>query len=149
MTRSCRAFDRSPIDPSRVRHIDGSFAFLPHRFLRNGFWACLDHHEILLYVLLVLVADRHGMSFYSDDRIASILRIFLDQFLCARAGLLRKNLIAYDPFGPRYQILSLPVNAVPASTLPNSAPDPAPTGRPAHVSHIIRDYLARLDDPKP
>ncbi len=82
------AFDRTPLRPDRVRRIDGSFAHLPHRFLREGFWATLTHEEMLAYVLLVLVADRQGMSFYRDDRLAAILRLVLDDFLAARAGLL-------------------------------------------------------------
>jgi len=35
--------------PNRIRKIAGCFAFIEHRFLREGFWASLDHHELLLY----------------------------------------------------------------------------------------------------
>lgn len=147
MTRRRPDFDRSPLCPDRIRRIDGSFAFLPHRFLRDGFWASLDHRELLLYVLLALVADRQGMSFYFDDRLAAILRLVLDDFLAARAGLLRKDLLAYDPVGPRYQLLALPPRPVIASR-----PQPAPaapsqvSAGPAPIGNLIRDWLAAHAD---
>lgn len=140
-------FDRTPIRSERVRKIDGSFAFLPHRFLREGFWASLSNHELRLYVLLVIVADRNGMSFYYDDRLAGILRLVLDDLLAARAGLIRKDLIAHDPVGPRTQVLSLPRRPATVAPRPTSRPQqplahPAP---PAQVRHMIRDILARFD----
>jgi hypothetical protein len=58
--------EKSPLCPQRVRKITGSFAFLEHRFVRDGFWTSLTHHELLLYVFLVLVADRNGLSYYTQ-----------------------------------------------------------------------------------
>jgi len=55
--------ERLPICPERVRKIAGSFAFIEHRFLRDGFLQSLTHHEILLYLFLVLVGDRIGLYF--------------------------------------------------------------------------------------
>ena len=49
--------------PERVRTINGSFGFLEHRFLRDGFWEMLGHHALLFYVFLVLVGDRKGLSY--------------------------------------------------------------------------------------
>jgi hypothetical protein len=49
--------EKKPIIPNRVRRIGGNFAFIEHRFLRGGFWTALSHHELLLYLFLVLVAD--------------------------------------------------------------------------------------------
>jgi hypothetical protein len=139
-------FDRTPLRPERVPRIDGSFAAVPHRFLRDGFWAALEHHELLLYFLLALVADRQGMSFYRDDRLAGILRFVLEDFLSARAGLLRKDLIAHD--GARHQLLSLPPMPVLAASKPPAAAALAPPVAPSHVRHALRDFLARLDEPR-
>jgi len=144
MPRDRPCFDRAPIRPERVPRIDGSFAAIPHRFLRDGFWASLEHHETLLYFLLALVADRQGMSFYRDDRLAGILRFTLDDFLSARAGLLRKDLIAHD--GVRHQLLSLPRSPV-LATAHAVAAAPAPPVAPSHVHHALHDFLARLDEP--
>jgi len=98
---------RTPIVPQRVRSIGGqSFAFLPHRFLREGFFASLAPDERRLYLLLVLAADRHGLSFYHYDSICSLLELPLETYLRARNALIDKDLIAFD--GSRFQVLSLP-----------------------------------------
>ena len=46
--------EKNPLQPNRVRKISGSFAFIEHRFLQAGFWNALSHHELLLYLLLVM-----------------------------------------------------------------------------------------------
>jgi len=94
------------INPQRVRCIEGGFSFIPHRFLTDGFLASLEQKEILLYFFLVLVSDRYGLSFYSDDAIRSSLKLSLDDYLEARFGLLEKDLIDFD--GTMYQVLHLP-----------------------------------------
>ena len=90
----------------RVRKISGSFAFVEHRFLQNGFLQTLNQHEILLYFFLVLVADRNGLSFYSYDKICTLLTITLDEYIRARDSLIDKDLLAFD--GQFFQVLSLP-----------------------------------------
>jgi len=98
---------RTPIVPQRVRSIGGhSFAFLPHRFLREGFFASLTPDQQRLYLLLVLAADRNGLSFYHYDSICSLLEIPLESYVRARNALIDKDLIAFD--GTRFQVLSLP-----------------------------------------
>ncbi len=92
--------------PDRIRKISGSFAFIEHRFLRDGFFASLDHHELLLYLFLVIVGDRNGMSFYSYDKICTLLRVSVDEYILARNSLIENDLIAFD--GKFFQVLSLP-----------------------------------------
>ena len=98
--------EKKPIVGNRIRKITSSYAFIEHTFLRNGFWASLAHHELLLYLFLVMVSDREGLSYHGYDRICSVLRITVDQYICARDGLINKNLIAFD--GQLFQVLSLP-----------------------------------------
>lgn len=97
---------KKPLVPERVRSIQGSFAYIEHRFIRDGFLGALSHHELLLYFFLVLVSDRHGLSFYAYDKICSLLQIDLDDYLEARNRLIQKDLIAFD--GRFFQVLSLP-----------------------------------------
>ena len=92
--------------PERIRQIKGSFGFIPHRFLADGFFAALTQHELLLYLFLIVAADRYGLSFYSYDSICSLLGLTVDQYMKARDGLIRKDLIAFD--GRIFQVLSLP-----------------------------------------
>ena len=92
--------------PERIRQIEGSFGFIPHRFLTDGFLAALSQHELLLYLFLIMAADRYGLSFYSYNSICSLLGLTVDQYLKARDGLIKKDLIAFD--GTIFQVLSLP-----------------------------------------
>ena len=92
----------------RIRRIDGGFSFIPHRFLTDGFLKVLSQQELLLYIFLVLAADRYGLSFYSYDRICSFLHMTLEQYTSARDGLIEKDLIAFD--GNLFQVLSLPTS---------------------------------------
>ena len=92
----------------RIRRIDGGFSFIPHRFLTDGFLKALSQQELLLYIFLVLAADRYGLSFYSYDRICSSLRMSLEKYTAARDGLIEKDLIAFD--GTLFQVLSLPAS---------------------------------------
>jgi hypothetical protein len=97
----------------RIRRIDGSFSFIPHRFLTGGFLAALSQSELLLYIFLVLAADRYGLSYYSYERICSLLHISLEQYISARDGLMKKDLLAFD--GTIYQVLQLPQEPLPTS----------------------------------
>ena len=92
--------------PERIRQIEGSFGFIPHRFLTDGFLAALSQHELLLYLFLIVAADRYGLSFYSCNSICSQLTLTVNQYLKARDGLVDKDLIAFD--GTIFQVLSLP-----------------------------------------
>lgn len=94
------------VDPDRIRRINGSFAFIEHRFLRDGFFESLTPNELLLYLFLTLVANKDGISWYPYDKICGILKWILDEYLDARNGLICKNLIAFD--GHVFQVLDLP-----------------------------------------
>ena len=63
------------LNSKRVRHISGGFSFVPHRFVLDGFLAALGQKELLLYLFLVLVSDRNGLSFYSYDTICTLLEL--------------------------------------------------------------------------
>jgi len=94
------------LNPDRIRRIDGGFSFIPHRFLCDGFLASLTQKEFLLYLFLILASDRHGLSFYSYDAICTLLQFNLDQYIAARDGLIKKDLLAFD--GTIFQVLELP-----------------------------------------
>lgn len=100
--------------PQRIRKITGSFAFIEHRFLQRGYWDRLGHHELLLYVFLVLAADRRGLSYYSYDRILSLLKLSVDEYIVSRDRLIDADLIAFN--GQLFQVLSLPEQLPPVSS---------------------------------
>jgi hypothetical protein len=103
-------WERKILDPTRVRKIQGSFSWIDHRLITGGFLYDLSSIEILLYLFLVAVSDRNGLSFYHQDKIASVLKIDLVSLGKAREGLVQRSLLAYEP--PLYQILSLPARPV-------------------------------------
>ena len=104
------------LDHQRIRHIDGGFAFIPHRFLTDGFLSVLAPSQQQLYFFLVLAADRHGLSFYSYDSICNLLQMSVDQYIEARDDLIKKDLIAFN--GSIFQVLDLP-KTKPQKTTPS------------------------------
>jgi hypothetical protein len=98
------------LNPDRIRHINGGFSFIPHRFLTDGFLKRLNPSELLLYIFLILAADRYGLSYYSYDRICSLLHMTGQQYIEARDGLIKKDLIAFD--GTLFQVLELPATPI-------------------------------------
>jgi hypothetical protein len=103
------------LNPQRVRQINGGFSFVPHRFVLDGFLAALEQKELLLYLFLVVVSDRNGLSFYSYDSICTLLELNLDEYIAARDSLIKKDLLAFD--GTLFQVLELPQKPLPGSTV--------------------------------
>jgi hypothetical protein len=136
--------EKSSLCPERVRKITGSFAFLDHRFLRDGFWTSLTHHELLLYVFLVLVADRNGLSYYSFDKICALLQVSLDDYLVARNALIHKDLMAFD--GHLFLVLSLPPHPVLQPARPLHRTQDMAQADPATIRQIIRNSLGATHD---
>lgn len=132
---------RAPIVPDRVRRTDGGFAFVPNRFLHDGFFASLTHVERSLYLFLVLAADRNGVSFYSYDRICATLEVTLDDYVAARNALVDMDLVAFD--GTRFQVLSLPPRPRLRARPPLTTQDDFEGDDPATIRQCIRDSLTR------
>lgn len=132
--------ERKPIKPDRLRRIsDGSFGFVPHRFLRDGFFANLTPDQLALYIFLVLVADRNGVSYYAYDRICSVLELQLDDYITARNVLIDMDLIAFD--GTRFQVLSLPSKPVQRPSKPLQTEADRQEHDPATVRQLILESL--------
>lgn len=124
------------INPLRLRTHESSFAYIPHRFLRGGFWQTCSIEELCLYMLLILVADRRGMSFYSPEKLSLLCRMEtgeLQEHLCSLSA---KDLIArQDIF---VQVLSLP-----DQPLQQKEPPPAArTSGPVSVAKALKNYLS-------
>jgi len=92
------------LNPHRIRRINGSFAFIEHRF--RDWIKHLTPEELLLYLFLVLAADEQGLSYYSKETIASRLKLSPDQYGQALNGLINRDLVVFQE--PFFQVLSLP-----------------------------------------
>jgi hypothetical protein len=143
-----------PPRPDRRRSIRGSFSWIDHRFLREGFDQGLTRLEKLLYFVLVAVSNQDGVSFYSDARLAELLDIrFPHELEGARQELVARDLIAYE--SGIYQVLDLPADSPRKGrdTSPTSAPlpgHPLPSrpSLPRVRKNALRDAAADLESVK-
>jgi hypothetical protein len=125
-----------PILPRRVRRIGGSFAFMEHRLLQEGFLQLLTHHEFILYTFLLLVADRNGLSYYGYDKICMLLRLTVDEYILARNRLIELDLIAFD--GQLFQVLSLPESLPPNAARPLTTSEDMHQWDPATIQQMLK-----------
>jgi len=85
------------------------WSWVDRRFLReHGDY--LSREAVLLYLFFAAVADRHGLSFYSDHTLTSRLRLSQPVLEQAREELLARDLISHHL--PLVQVLSLPTPGV-------------------------------------
>src|SRR5258708_39775551 len=96
--------------PQRLRKPPATgWSWVDRRFLREQ-GDYLSSEAMLLYWFLAAVADRHGLSFYSDTTLTSRLRLAQPVLEQARQELLDRDLIAHQL--PLVQVLSLPAPGV-------------------------------------
>ena len=91
--------------PARLRRPPKTgWSWVDRRFVREH-TAHLSREAVLLYFFLAAVADKHGLSFYGDGTLATLLRMTLPALIQARDELLDRDLIAHEA---RFtQVLSL------------------------------------------
>lgn len=126
---------------NRIRVIQRGFSFIPHRFLRDGFFITLNRDELVVYFLLILVGDREGISYYSQDRLCSLLKMPFEDFIQARNGLIEKDLIAFDGF--IFQVLSLPCQPVIPAHKPLVTPEDFERKDPLTIRQKIGTSLSK------
>jgi hypothetical protein len=134
--------EKQAILSDRIRKINGTFAWIGHQFLRQGFWNSLTHHELLLYLFLVIVGDRCGLSYYSFDKICTLLSISTDDYIDARNALIDKNLIAFN--GHLFQVLSLPEKVISRPRPPIRSPKKKFEQGPESMGQILMRQFAPL-----
>jgi hypothetical protein len=135
---------KRPLCPERVCKMTGSFAFLAHRCVRDGFWSSRSQPALLLSVLLVVVAERHGLSYDSFETICGLVQRSLDADLMARHALIQQELIAFA--GPLFQVLSLPPQPVLQPARPLHRAQHMAQADPATLRRLSRDSLGANDD---
>ena len=147
MTRPQRRIHQPPLVVERVRSIGNrGFAFVPNRFLLDGFVAALGSDELLLYFFLVLAADRRGISFYHYDTLCSLLGMPRERYVHARNGLVDKDLVAFD--GTHFQVLELPAQP-PRTPSPLRTREQFELNDPATVRGLLEESLRNAGDNQP
>jgi hypothetical protein len=98
--------EKQVLVPDRVRRLPtNDWSWVDRRFLRE-FSSKLSGDAVFLYLFLAAVADKNGLSYYSDNALALRLRTTEGVINKAREDLLNFDLIAYR--APLAQVLSLP-----------------------------------------
>ena len=132
-----------PPRPDRLRLIEGSFSWIDHRFLRQGFDRGLERLEKLFYFVLIALSNRDGVSFYSEERLSQILQVrYPDELRGARQQLVAQDLIAFE--SGIYQVLRLSAKPpppghyqLPSTTHKRVDQIPAPTRQACAASHPV------------
>ena len=96
---------KHPLKSDRIRRPPKEgWSWIDRRFIRDKIFL-LDRDTILLYFFLAAVADKHGLSYWSDASITEFLHIAEASLAHAREELEFQDLIAYER--PIYQVLSM------------------------------------------
>lgn len=130
------------IIPSRRRTSEGSFAYIPHRFLRAGFWQSCTPQELCLYVLLVMVSNKEGVSYYGHRKLGALCKLDEEALQRAIKGLEQKDLIARR--GPYVQVLFLPPAPLVQRQRLRQA-EQERVGGTLPVREALRAFIARLE----
>ncbi len=93
------------ICPERLREIPQHFSWLDHKLVKNRALKRCSAEASCLYLFLVCVGDKLGMSYYSDKAIK--LQVNVENLEKARKELFAADLLAYTR--PFYQVLSLEI----------------------------------------
>jgi hypothetical protein len=105
----------------RLRRVPGQFSWLDQRLVSEGHCERCDAPALALYLVLVTVADAHGLSYYGEATLARLLSMPAARLQQARLDLIRLELIAYER--PLYQVLSLEPPRAPREHAPLSTED--------------------------
>lgn len=93
------------LNVQHLRRMPEGFGWIDHRLVREGHLQRANAPAWALYLILVTVGDEHGLSYYSDQSLARLLSLGVDEVAAARRQLVRADLLAYE--APLYQVLAL------------------------------------------
>lgn len=97
--------EKLPVVSSRIRRIPEGFGWVDHRFVQQGHLRGSSTDAMALYLVLITVADRDGLSYYGDSLLCAMLG-----WSRGRLDKARKNLVESDLLGwsePIYQVLEI------------------------------------------
>jgi hypothetical protein len=130
----------------RLRRVPTQFSWIDHRLVRDKHICRCSVQALALYLFLVTVCDGEGLSYYSDDTLARLLRLDHTALARARQELIAARLIAYQ--SPLYQVLALdppgppPVQSQSGRQQAPATPRPEPD-QPLNIGQILRGMMER------
>jgi hypothetical protein len=117
--------------PERPRKVPAQFSWLDQRLVRYRYIERCDVAAWALYLVLVIVADAEGLSYYSDATLSRMLGLEPLGLSAARTQLCQAGLVVYQP--PLYQVLGL-----------EDTPSPPPATSRSGQSRSLKDILAQV-----
>lgn len=96
---------KRPVFPGRVRRVPAGFGWVDHRLVSDRLITGRSHASLALYLFLVTVADREGLSYWSAGSVCRVLCMDSVQIKEAADELEVAGLAAYEP--PIWQVLGL------------------------------------------
>lgn len=132
------------VDLSRVRRPSRRFGWIDHRIVADGHLVALDPVETAVYLVLCVVADRHGVSWHTAGTLAAWVKVPPWRVREAVESLARRNLVAVADRYAQVLDLDLLVPApAPPTQMPAAGTNPTPVGGVPPVEPA-RDRLAQV-----
>lgn len=117
--------------PERLRKVPAQFSWLDQRLVRYRYIERCEVAAWALYLVLAIVADAEGLSYYSDATLSRMLRLEPLGLSAARTALCQAGLLAYQ--SPLYQVLGL-----------EALVSPQPSSSRSGQSRSLKDILAQV-----
>lgn len=93
------------LDSTRERRPTAGFGWVDHRVVRGGHLATLSQSAVAVYLVLCVVADRKGISYYSPTKLGELVKHSAPRVEAALEELAERGLIARE--GRFMQVLPL------------------------------------------
>ena len=94
------------LDATRLRgRPPRPFCWVDPRLIKDSHIHACQPQDLALYLILLIVGNQHGISYYGEASLCRLLKIETYQLCHARRNLVETGLIAYDK--PYYQVLDL------------------------------------------
>lgn len=135
------------VDLAFVRRPRGGFGWVDHRIVSEGHLERLGRTETALYLVLCVVADRHGLSWYHPRRLARLIKAEPQAVESALISLASRGLVGLD--GRYVQVLDLPEKPGDSRVLTERSPGlvvSAPEQGEKAPPQDARERFERLDE---
>lgn len=98
--------EKLPVVSSRLRYVPKGFGWVDHRLVKSGFVRDCSSDSLALYLILITVCDRDGLSYYGESLLCALLGWSRGRLAKARENLVEVDIVGYED--PIYQVFELP-----------------------------------------